>query len=307
MKKKVQLVLGSGGARGIAHIGVIQMLIQDGYEIVEVVGSSMGAVVGGMYCAGFLAQYTEWLLKQTKSDVYRLFDITFSMKGFVKGERIFGVLEQLAGKQQIEKLPIPFTAIATDMLTRTEVHFTEGDLYKALRASTGIPGVFTPVAENKSLFVDGGVLNPLPVDVITRRDDAIILAVNLNGAFVNESLSDKKIQPDSADAQPESESQAIITKLRSFFNSASKPEAKTPESVVIPSLSMFELLNASYDATLDRLVEVTLEKYPVDVLVEIPRNTCSVFEFYRSAELINVGKTAYTNAMVKSGLKELTL
>ncbi len=98
MKKKVQLVLGSGGARGIAHIGVIELLLQDGYEVVEVVGCSMGAVVGGMYCAGFLPQYTEWLLKQSKSDIYRLFDITFSMKGFVKGENIFGVLEQLAGR-----------------------------------------------------------------------------------------------------------------------------------------------------------------------------------------------------------------
>jgi len=300
------LVLGSGGARGIAHIGVIQMLLQDGYEIIEVIGSSMGAVVGGMYCAGFLTQYTEWLLKQSKSDVYRLFDITFSMKGFVKGERIFGVLEQLAGKQQIEKLPVPFTAIATDMLTRTEVHFTEGDLYKALRASTGIPGVFTPVAENNSLFVDGGVLNPLPVNLVKRREDSIIVAVNLNGSFSNEILVEKK--PDSAGlSQTENESQAILNKLRSFFNSASRTEAKAPEAIVVPNLSMFELLNASYDATLDRLVEITLESSPADILVEIPRNACSVFEFYRSAELINLGKTAYTNAMVRSGLKELSI
>ena len=228
------------------------------------------------------------------------------MKGFVKGERIFGVLEQLAGKQQIEKLPVPFTAIATDMLTRTEVHFTEGDLYKALRASTGIPGVFTPVAENNSLFVDGGVLNPLPVNLVKRREDSIIVAVNLNGSFSNEILVEKK--PDSAGLpQTENESQAILNKLRSFFNSASRTEAKTPEAIVVPNLSMFELLNASYDATLDRLVEITLESSPADVLVEIPSNACSVFEFYRSAELINLGKTAYTNAMVRSGLKELSI
>jgi NTE family protein len=307
MKKKVQLVLGSGGARGIAHIGVIQMLMQDGYEIVEVVGSSMGAVVGGMYCAGYLNQYTEWLLKQTKSDVYRLFDITFSMKGFVKGERIFGVLEQLAGQQQIEKLPIPFTAIATDMISRTEVHFTEGDLYKALRASTGIPGVFTPVADNKSLFVDGAVLNPLPVNLITPRSDALIVAVNLNGAFASEAATEKKTIAEISSGQQENENQAMLTRLRNFFNSASKPETKSPDVDEMPSLSMFELLNASYDATLDRLVDIMLEKAPVDVLVEIPRNACSVFEFYRSAELINIGKTAYTNAMVKSGLKETKL
>jgi NTE family protein len=179
MKKKVQLVLGSGGARGISHIGVIQMLEEEGYEIVEVYGCSMGAVIGGMYCAGFLKPYTDWLTGLTKSAVYNLFDITFSMQGFVKGERIFGVLEQMAGKKQIEDLPIPFTAVATDMLSRTEVHFTTGDLYKALRASTGIPGVFKPVADNKSLYVDGGVLNPLPVNLVKRRDDAIIVAVDL--------------------------------------------------------------------------------------------------------------------------------
>src|SRR5580700_6084766 len=115
MKKKVQLVLGCGGARGIAHIGVIDRLIEEGYEIVEVYGCSMGAVVGGMYCAGFLPQYRDWLVKQTKSDIYRLFDITLSIAGFVKGERIFGILELLAGKQHIEKLPIPFVAVATDM------------------------------------------------------------------------------------------------------------------------------------------------------------------------------------------------
>lgn len=131
---------------------------------------------------------------------------------------------------------------------RTEVHFTEGDLYRAFRASTGIPGVFTPVDEN--------------------------------------------------------ESPAILNKLRGFFNSSSKNDIKTPEAVLIPTFSMFELLNASYDATLDRLVEVMLENSPADVLVEVLCKVCPVFEFYRSAELINIGKTAYTNAMVKSGLKE---
>jgi NTE family protein len=307
MQKKVQLVLGSGGARGIAHIGVIQMLLQDGYEIVDVVGCSMGAVVGGMYCAGFLPQYTEWLLNQSKSDIYRLFDITFSLQGFVKGERIFGVLEQLAGRQLIENLPIPFVAIATDMLTRTEVHFNEGDLYKALRASTGIPGVFTPVADNKSLFVDGGVLNPLPVNLVKRRDDAIIVAVNLNGAFMNEETTGGNEPKKDGPLQAESESQTVITKLRRFFNSATTSEPIKPAINSMQSLSMFEMLNASYDATLDRLVEVTLQASPADVLIEIPRNLCSVFEFYRAAELIDTGKACYTKGMVRSGLKNLEM
>lgn len=298
MKKKVQLVLGCGGARGIAHIGVIDRLIEDGYEIVEVYGCSMGAVVGGMYCSGFLPQYRDWLVRQSKSDIYRLFDITFSKSGFIKGERIFGVLEQLAGKQQIENLPVPFMAVATDMLRRREVHFTTGDLYKALRASTGIPGVFKPVSENNHLYVDGGVLNPLPVSLVKRRNDAIIVAVNLNGppkaAAPAGPVSEAKVP-----VEMESDAWDMVTKLRRYISMV--PKEKTKEHAQ-PSFSMFEILDASYDATLDRLVEVMLEAYPADVVVQIPRNAASVFEFYRAAELIDIGKAQYDNVLADKNL-----
>lgn len=304
MKKKVQLVLGSGGARGIAHIGVIQRLLEDGYEIVEVVGCSMGAVVGGMYCSGHMQEYTEWLLKQSKTDIYRLFDITFSLQGLVKGERIFGVLKQMAGERDIEKLPVPFTAVATDMLSRTEIHFTEGNLFKALRASTGIPGVFTPVADNGRLYVDGAVLNPLPVDVLKRRRDVSIIAVNLNGAM------EADVIPVPA-PEPEQNEQDLWARLRGYFSDTVKsdteieqPEpietkAVNPAPVVMPSFSMFELLSASYDASLDKLAAMSLKEHPVDMLIEIPRNSCSVFEFYRAAELIEVGRRQYDKAMLK--------
>lgn len=304
MKKKVQLVLGSGGARGIAHIGVIQRLLEDGYEIVEVVGCSMGAVVGGMYCSGHMQEYTEWLLKQSKTDIYRLFDITFSLQGLVKGERIFGVLKQMAGERDIEKLPVPFTAVATDMLSRTEIHFTEGNLFKALRASTGIPGVFTPVADNGRLYVDGAVLNPLPVDVLKRRKDVSIIAVNLNGAMEADVI--RVPAP-----EPEQNEQDLWARLRGYFSDTAKsdteieqPEpietkAVNPAPVVMPSFSMFELLSASYDASLDKLAAMSLKEHPVDMLIEIPRNSCSVFEFYRAAELIEIGRKQYDKAMLK--------
>ena len=301
MKKKVQLVLGSGGARGIAHIGVIDRLIEDGYEIIEVYGCSMGSVIGGMYCAGFLPEYRDWLIRQTKSDIYGLFDITFSMQGFVKGERIFGVLEQITGKQQIETLPIPFTAIATDMLSRKEVHFTSGDLYKALRASTGIPGVFKPVADNNNLFVDGGVLNPLPVNLVKRRDDAIIVAVNLNGP--NNEISHDSIVPEtSVSEEIEDESWEIVSKLRRYLSMTPKDEIKQDREPPPPSFTMFEILDASYDATLDRLVDVMLQFYPADVVVQIPRSAAAVFEFYRAAELIDLGKKQYDLALKQKPL-----
>ena len=304
MKKKVQLVLGCGGARGLAHIGVIDRLLEDGYEIIEVYGCSMGSVVGGMFCAGFLPQYRDWLVKQTKSDIYRLFDITFSMQGFVKGERIFSVLEQLAGKQQIETMPIPFVAVATDMMSRKEVHFNSGDLYKALRASTGIPGVFKPVANSKSIFVDGGVLNPLPVSLVKRRDDAIIVAVDLNGPALAKrpgaSMATMIVPP-----EVESDAWEMVSKLRRYLSMAPKEGApKEPQEPPPPSFSMFEILDASYDATLDRLTEVMLQFYPADVVVQVPRNAASVFEFYRAAELIDLGKSLYDTAMADKNSTE---
>ncbi|MCW3126434.1 MAG: putative esterase of the alpha-beta hydrolase superfamily [Bacteroidetes bacterium] len=295
MNKKVQLVLGSGGARGLAHIGVIEMLLQDGYEIVEVAGCSMGAVIGGMYCAGYLSEYREWLSKLNKHDVYRLFDLTFSPHGLVKGERIFDVLKHITGEQVIENLPVPFTAVATDMLGRSEVHFKSGNLYRALRASTGIPGVFTPVSEDQYLFVDGGVLNPLPINLMKRQDDTIIVAVNLNGAFVNEVVSTGS--PESA-GFVETAKQDLFSRLRHYFSAREKDTIKTQIAAPV-TFSMFELLNASYDSTLDRVVELTLALNHVDILIEIPRNVCAVFDFHRTAELIDIGKNAYTDAMDK--------
>ena len=296
-------MLGCGGARGIAHIGVIDRLLEDGYEIVEVYGCSMGSVIGGMYCAGFLPQYRDWLVKQAKSDIYGLFDITLSMQGLVKGERIFGVLEQITGKQHIENLPIPFMAVATDMLSRKEVHFSSGDLFKALRASTGIPGVFKPVDDSKHLFVDGGVLNPLPVNLVKRRDDAIIVAVDLNGPPLAKAPA--SIVPETnVPAEIEKESWEIVSKLRRYLSMTPKEQIKADREPLPPSFTMFEILDASYDATLDRLTEVMLQFYPADVVVQIPRNAASVFEFYRAVELINLGKSQYDRAVEQKATNE---
>ena len=297
--KKVQLVLGCGGARGIAHIGVIDKLLADGYEIAEVVGCSMGAVVGGLYCSGHLPAYKEWLLKLVKSDIYRLFDFTLSKQGWVKGEKIFSVLHEMTGEVLIENLPIPFTAVATDMASRTEIHFKTGNLHKALRASTGIPGIFTPIVDEKKLYVDGGVLNPLPLNLVKKRDDTIVVAVNLNGT--NAEPPAVEIAEDAAEKSnnPE-ESTDMISRFKKYFSSIAKESAiekEKPEE--LPNLSWYEILSASYDASLDRLADMMIMVHPPDVLIEIPRNTCSVFEFYRAEELIKAGEQAYELAMAR--------
>ncbi|MEX1241557.1 MAG: patatin-like phospholipase family protein, partial [Cyclobacteriaceae bacterium] len=164
--KKVHLVLGSGGARGVAHIGVIEVLEETGHEIISVTGCSMGAVVGGIYAAGFQNVYKDWLLALTKPLLFQMLDFTLSRQGFLKGERIFSMLQEVTGRQMIEQMKIPFTAVAADMAQDKEVHYRTGDLYKALRASIAIPGVFTPVVENGQFLVDGGVLNPLPLNLV---------------------------------------------------------------------------------------------------------------------------------------------
>lgn len=285
--QKVHLVLGSGGARGMAHIGVIEMLQQDGYEIVEVVGCSMGAVVGAMFCAGYLNEYKNWLLSLTKSGVFGLFDLTITTQGFVKGEKIFNKLQEFTGDQNIEDLKIPFTAVATDILNRREVHFTSGNVYKALRASIAIPGVFTPVVNATAILIDGGVLNPLPVNLIHKKEDAIVVAVNIN-ATPAETIKQvsKEPEPDGNNYRDWLSKFPVVGKKENLVEKSS-----------IPKLTMFDLLNTSYDFTQDRLTELMVQYHPPEILVEIPRNSCNIFEFYRAKEMIEVGKSAYVKAV----------
>lgn len=286
--KQVQLVLGSGGARGMAHIGVIEMLEQDGYEIVEVVGSSMGAVVGGIYAAGFLAEYKAWLLSLTRANVFSLFDFTLTTNGFVKGDKVFEKVKQITGYQDIEQLKIPFTAIATDLLTRKEIHFKTGNLFHALRASTAIPGVFTPVKSDGQLLVDGGVLNPLPVNVLGKKENTLVVAVNVNGNSL------QMPQQKTTEEQP-------VNDVWKWLNKISLPSIvkSNDEQKQEIKFSFFDLLNTSYDFTQDRLAELMVDVYKPDILIEVPRNTCSIFDYHKAKDLIQIGRDKYIDAREK--------
>lgn len=282
---KVKLVLGSGGARGIAHIGVIEELINDGHEIVEVVGCSMGAVVGGIFCAGHLQPYKEWLLTLTRSSVFSLTDFTFTRQGFVKGEKVFSTILDMTGPQNIEDLPIPFTAVSTNIETMSEVHINKGDLFRALRASIAIPGIFTPVIDGADLLVDGGVLNPLPIDLVSKNEDELIVAVNIN-APDDLSRTAKKDQEDNS----------------KHWLPISWPFNKKDQENQPPSYSLIDLLQTSYDHTQDRLTEMIIKHYQPDIVVNVPRSSCATFEFYRAKEMIEIGKKAYLKTQ-KSTIK----
>lgn len=263
--KKVHLVLGSGGARGMAHIGIIEKLEEEGYEVIDVIGCSMGAIVGGIYAAGHLTTYKEWLLQLTKVRIFNILDFDFSMQGFLKGERVFRELEEFTGPQRIEDMKIRFRAVAADILHNKEIIYDSGNLYKALRASIAIPGTFTPVFEEGRLLVDGAVLNPLPLNHVQKKEGELIIAVNLNGFSPDPTIAER-IKGDSDN---------------------------------MPSYSLRELLLKSYKMTQDRLSALTLETHPPDVYIEIPRNTGTTFEFHRAKELIEIGREAYGIAMEK--------
>ncbi|MFJ3469784.1 patatin-like phospholipase family protein [Pseudomonas sp. NPDC090201] len=179
MKKRIALVLGSGGARGYAHIGVIEELERRGYDIACIAGCSMGAVVGGIYAAGKLPQYRAWIESLDYLDVLRLVDVSFRL-GAIRGEKVFGQIREIVGEVNIEDLRIPYTAVATDLTNQQEIWFQEGNLHAAMRASAAIPTLFTPVVQGNRTLVDGGLLNPLPIVPVVSSHCDLIVAVNLN-------------------------------------------------------------------------------------------------------------------------------
>lgn len=281
--KNVRLVLGSGGARGMAHLGVIEELEKNGFQIKEVVGCSMGAVVGGIYCAGYLSDYKHWLIKLTKLDIFRLLDFTLSSQGFVKGERVFKAIEEFIGDHQIENFKIPFTAVASDITNKKEVHYKSGSLFRALRSSIAIPTVFTPIREGNAQLVDGGVLNPLPMNLVKREPEDWIVAVNLNADIPYKSESST---PD------ENKDRAAYLKMFDSMLSV-LPKFENNKENTVASLGLFDLLNKSYELTQDRLTDLMIDVHKPDLVVNISRDACSVFEFYRANEIIEAGRKAF--------------
>jgi NTE family protein len=285
MKKSVRLVLGSGGARGMAHIGVIEELEKEGFKIREVAGCSMGAVVGGIYCSGYLQEYKHWLVGLTKLEVFKLLDFTFSSQGFVKGERVFKAILQLIGDHQIENLPIPFTAVATDVTRQQEVYYRTGSLFKALRASIAMPTIFTPVLERKSQLVDGGILNPLPLNAIHKEEGDLVVAVNLNA-----------YAPRTSGVPVENTARAAYQKMLDAFRTQILKIDSTAEERV-EHLGFFDLMTKSFDLTQDKLTALTIEFYKPDIVVNISRDACGIFEFYRANEIIECGRRAFHEAI----------
>ena len=289
-KKTVSLVLSSGGARGLAHLGVIEELEKRGYEIIEIAGCSAGALVGGMYAAGKMPEFKDWICNLDRIDVFSLMDFTFSSRGFIKGEKVYSALKKVVPDCQIEDLSIPFSCNAVEIHTGKEYVFRKGSLYKAIRASGSIPSVFLPAKIEKNHFIDGGVLNPVPISLLSDPEETLVVVVDVNG------LENEFIPPPQKD---ESGKQFISlpswlkdyqSKMRQFFPDEKKAESKT-------AYSSLELVTRSFDLLQDRFCELLLEKYPVGVKIKISRKQAGTLEFHRSAEMIEIGRLKAKEAL----------
>lgn len=326
--KTVALVLGSGGARGYAHIGAIEILQERGYEIIAVAGCSVGAMVGGVYAANKLTEFKDWATGLDQFDVLKLVDLSLSSPGAIRGNRVFSFVRELIGNINIEDLPIPYTAVATDLLAHKEVWFQEGPLHQAVRASVAIPSLMTPVILGERLLVDGGLLNPLPIFPTISSHADLIVAVNLgweNGSKIR--LRD--VYTPNEESKIDQWMDRMKTKASSLFDKESasgqmsKLEATNEQIADAELLSatkdhvdseqndfeivqashklpfgMIDIMNLSFEAMQSSLTQYKLAGYPPDVLVNIPKEACKTFDYHKAPELIRLGRELTEKALL---------
>ena len=291
--QRVALALGSGGARGYAHIGAIEEIQARGHEVVAVAGTSMGALVGGLAAAGRLEPYTAWARSLTQRDVLRLLDPKWSAPGAIRAQRIFGQVEQILGDQLIEELPIPFTAVATDLHARREVWFQRGPMTSAIRASIAIPGVITPVEMNGRLLADGGLMNPVPIEPTAAAAADLTIAISLSGSRQPQEQSTPAREP----AEPTWREELVDRVRRTVGRPVAEPE---PVSL-LDELRISDVIGLSMDAMQGLIARYRMAGLPPDVLVTVPASAARSLEFHRAAEMIDLGRRLTAEALDAAG------
>ena len=309
-RRRVALVLGSGGARGLAHIGVIEAIEARGLEIVSLAGSSMGAVIGGIHAAGRLPAYRDWVTTLARGQVLRLVDVVWGSSGLVRGQRVVEAMTALVGEHRIEELPLPFVAVACDLATQRQVWLTRGPLMDAIRASFAIPGVFTPHLVDGRELVDGGLLAPVPIAAARMAMADLVVAVDVNGrpepALPQAAPAPEPvIEASSDDARPAAPGEppsGYAARLAELFEGMlqKKPQEPRPQPVV--QAGMLDLMSRSLDTMQGALARLQLAMDPPDVLVRVPRDACAFYEFWRASELVALGREAADRALDAAGL-----
>ena len=281
MKKKIALVLSGGGARGLAHIGAIETLESHGYEITSIAGCSMGALIGGMYAAGKLPEVKDWVLALDRRKVLSLVDFSLSLTHLVKGDRVMEALKEIVPDVNIEDLPIPYTAVATDWNSGKEVIFDHGSLYDAIRASISIPLFLNPVRREDLLLVDGGLVNSLPLNRVVRHSGDLLFGINVSthdyqGELLMQQFVEKKLLSKSMPA-------AVMNRI----------------------MKHFEGININYVTLLMRTIAIMLEQNTrqqilisrPDLVVQMPMKRYGVFDFDEAAAILQIGKHKTSRAL----------
>lgn len=327
-EKPIHLVLGSGGARGLTHIGVVRVLKEHGYRIQSITGCSMGALVGALYVSGHLDEYEEWVCQLTRWDVLRFLDISLlGRAGMVKGDRLVERLSEWLGGVQMETLPIPLTVVAADIIARKEVWISRGDLMNAVRASIAVPGVFSPLVTHGRVLVDGGILNPLPIPPSRMDNNTITVAVSLSGREVShpyggyqeqvapvarsiasvgsaaESVSERTAQSP-ADGDEHEQVDSFLDSLTRYFGrdrnrleqadvvpkaSPAKRDARSLSANESARPALTDVMLGMFNTMQDTIARHQLASNPPDILIDIPCNICQSHEFHKAPELIPAG------------------
>ena len=302
--KNVALVLGSGGARGLAHIGAIEELEARGYKITSIAGCSMGSIIAGMYAAGKLKDAKKWFLTVDKQLILKMMDVNFlSGNSIVKGQRIIEELKTVVPDQLLEKLPIPCSLVAADMISTEQVVFTKGSLFEAIRASISIPLFFEPVQRGRKLLIDGGVLNPLPLNVVKRKKGDILVAADISGKDKMKNIQTRK--PELIDISKPIEyiqskgievPEALEEGLHNLADRVNKMRRERA-SDLRRNIGFFGLLDRMNDMQIQQNTILSLQLTPPDVHSVMPQYAYNTFDFDKAEEIIEQGRLLMRDAL----------
>jgi NTE family protein len=308
--RRVALALGTGGARGYAHIGVLDALAEREYEVVALAGSGMGAVVGGLHAAGALPDYAAWARSLTQHRVLSYLDAAVAGPGALRAEKFLAPVFELVGDTVIEGLPMHFTAVAADLLTGQEIWLQEGPLATALEAAVATPGIITPAMLNGRLLVDGGILDPVPVAATAAIRSDLVVAVCLTGDEGAGAAAPARatagrlpigvwLERLHAGAGRVMEPDAVEALVERVRRAAVHPETDVhPQLAGLPEqLSPVDVMNLSMAAMQSQLTRHRLAGYLPDVLITVPRDACRPADFHRADDLITLGRHLAVGAL----------
>ncbi len=301
---RISLVLGSGGARGYAHIGAIEELLDRGHEIIAVAGSSMGALVGGAYAAGQLDALKQTALKLTRTDLWKMAQPSLNAPGLLRLDRVMKRLQRVVGDARIEELPIPYTAVATDLLAHREIWFHSGPLLTAIRASIAIPSVFPPVMLHGRLLVDGGVVNPLPMETSLRLDADLTVGVSLFGRERGWHPGGAiEVSSDESSNNPLNRLQERLAEVLPTAHGKIGRNGATEASEPLPhDLDLTTMITMTLDVMNERIQSSRVAVNPPDVHVEVPARTSTLFDFDQAERIIEIGRELAAEKFDRAGL-----